>query len=217
MVKLKVCGMKYQGNIEKLVPLLPDYMGFIFYPKSKRNFEGVMPQLPQTIKKTGVFVDEDLDQLINLTAKYKLDALQLHGDESVEYIKELKEKLRAASLNKVEIIKAFTVGDIFEFEQLSPYQSWVDYFLFDTKGKDRGGNGISFDWNILKGYKLETPYFLSGGIGVESIDQIKDLLSHPSANLCEVLDLNSKFEEAPGLKNISLIEEFKKELNTLKL
>ncbi len=209
--------MKYQGNIEGLSRLLPDYMGFIFYPKSKRYFDGVMPQLPQTIKKTGVFVDENLDQLLDLTNKYRLDALQLHGDESVEFIKELKEKLRVASLKKVEIIKAFAVGDVFEFEQLSPYQSWVDYFLFDTKGKDKGGNGISFDWNMLKGYKLDTPYFLSGGIGMESIDQLKDFLNHPSAKRCTVLDLNSKFEEVPGLKNVRLIGEFKKELNTLKL
>jgi len=209
--------MKYQENIEELSRLLPDYIGFIFYPKSKRYFDGLIPQLPQTIKKTGVFVDEDLDQLVSLTTKYKLDALQLHGDESVEYLEELKEKLRVASVNKLEIIKAFAVGDTFEFQQLSPYQTWVDYFLFDTKGKDKGGNGISFDWKILKGYELTTPYFLSGGIGLESIDEIKDFLSGTIANHCQVLDLNSKFEEAPGLKNIMLIEEFKKELNALKL
>ncbi len=209
--------MKYRENIEELSRLLPDYMGFIFYPKSKRYFDGVIPQLPQAIKRTGVFVNEDPDQIVGISAKYKLDALQLHGDESVEYIEELKEKLGARPEKKVEIIKAFAVGDIFEFEQLYPYQTWIDYFLFDTKGKDKGGNGISFDWNILKGYELNTPYFLSGGIGMESIDQMKDFLSRPSANYCHVLDLNSKFEEIPGLKNIRLIEAFKKELNALKL
>lgn len=209
--------MKYPENIEELSRLLPDYMGFIFYPKSKRYFDGVIPQLPRTTKKTGVFVDEDPDQIVSISVKYKLDALQLHGDESVEYIKELKEKLSVASLDELEVIKAFAVGETFDFEYLSLYQNWVDYFLFDTKGKDKGGNGISFDWNILKGYKLTTPYFLSGGIGVESIDQMKDFLSRPEANHCQVLDLNSKFEEAPGLKNIRLIEAFKKELNAWKL
>ncbi|MFD1314145.1 phosphoribosylanthranilate isomerase [Namhaeicola litoreus] len=215
MVKIKVCGMKYQENIEALSRLLPDYMGFIFYPKSKRYFEGNMPKLPQTIKKTGVFVDEEIDQLVNLTLKYNLQAIQLHGDESVEYINVLKQKIVDSGMKKLEIIKAFAVIEGFNFQQLTTYKETVDYFLFDTKGKEKGGNGISFDWDILNSYNLDKPYFLSGGIGIESLDKINKFLNQPSARKCKVLDVNSKFEVAPGEKDIKLIDAFTKELNSL--
>ena len=158
-MKLKVCGMKNTENIKSIGDLKPDYMGFIFYERSKRNFEGIIPELPKSIKKTGVFVNEIPEILISLAQEYQLDALQLHGDETVAYIQGLKEHLK-----NVEIIKAFGIKDEFDFSILKPYEEEVDYFLFDTKGKERGGNGVKFDWTVLKNYPFQKPFFLSGGV-----------------------------------------------------
>ena len=164
-MKLKVCGMKYVDNLMMVAAVQPDYLGFIFYDKSKRNFEGVIPKLPKGIKKTGVFVNEYLEIVVSLTEEYGLEAIQLHGDETPEYIKELK-----SHLPKVEIIKVFGIKDEFDFSILEPYQEEVDYFLFDTKGKLPGGNGYTFNWKILEKYPSTKPYFLSGGIGLENVE-----------------------------------------------
>jgi len=153
-MKLKVCGMKFVENIEQVSGLYPDYMGFIFYEKSKRNFEGVIPKLPKSIKKTGVFVNEYPEILVSLVEEYQLEAIQLHGDESIAYIEQIK-----TYLPSVEIIKVFGIKDEFNFELLKPFLQVVDYFLFDTKGKERGGNGYQFDWSILDAYPYEKPFF----------------------------------------------------------
>jgi len=153
-MKLKVCGMKFVENIEQVSGLYPDYMGFIFYEKSKRNFEGVIPKLPKSIKKTGVFVNEYPEILVSLVEEYQLEAIQLHGDETITYIKQIK-----TYLPSVEIIKVFGIKDEFNFELLKPFLQVVDYFLFDTKGKERGGNGYQFDWSILEAYPYEKPFF----------------------------------------------------------
>ena len=159
-MKLKVCGMKYIENIKSVADLNPDYLGFIFYEHSQRNFKGVIPSLPKSIKKTGVFVNEKVPIVLSTIKKYQLDSVQLHGDESVPYIRELKSQFS----NKIEIIKVVGLKTVVQFEQLIPFENEVDYFLFDTKGKNRGGNGIKFDWSILKGYPFTKPFFLSGGI-----------------------------------------------------
>ena len=192
-MKLKVCGMKYVENIQQVGALQPDYLGFIFYEKSKRNFEGIIPELPSSIKKTGVFVNEILAIVISMVEEYRLDAVQLHGDESVEYILELKAQLAERKElfieeNKqitkkknqhfiaetaIEIIKVFGIKDTFDFDILKPYVAVVDYFLFDTKGKERGGNGTKFDWTVLKKYPFEKPFFLSGGIGLEDVVEVQ--------------------------------------------
>ena len=153
-MKLKVCGMKFIENIEQVSGLYPDYMGFIFYQKSKRNFEGVIPKLPKSIKKTGVFVNEYLEIVISLVEEYQLEAIQLHGDETVTYIKQLK-----THLPSIEIIKVFGIKDEFNFDVLTPFLPLVDYFLFDTKGKERGGNGFQFDWSVLDAYPYKKPFF----------------------------------------------------------
>lgn len=194
--------MKYVENLKSIADLQPDYMGFIFYENSKRNFEGVIPKLPKGIKKTGVFVNEFLEIVVSLTEEYQLEALQLHGDESVAYIEELK-----SHLSKVEIIKVFGIKDSFDFSVLQPYVDVVDYFLFDTKGKERGGNGVKFDWSVLKSYPLEKPFFLSGGIGLEEMDEVKKIKS--SGLPVYAVDINSRFETEPGLKNIKDVKKFK--------
>jgi phosphoribosylanthranilate isomerase len=229
-MKLKVCGMKYVENIQEVAGLQPDYLGFIFYEKSKRNFEGIIPELPKGIKKTGVFVNEMLEIVISMVEEYRLEAIQLHGDESVVYIEELRKQLaeRKAlfteenkqikkkknqhyiSENTVEVLKVFGIKDAFDFDVLKPYLEVVDFFLFDTKGKERGGNGTKFDWRVLENYPFDKPFFLSGGIGVTDVEELQKLIN--SELPIYALDVNSKFESAPGKKNIEELKKFKKSL-----
>lgn len=229
-MKLKVCGMKFTENIQEVATLQPDYLGFIFYEKSKRNFEGIIPEFSKSIKKTGVFVNEYIEIVISLVEEYQLDAIQLHGDESVEYIKELKCQFECSrelkieenksikkqknkhyiSKNEIEIIKVFGIKDEFNFDVLKPYLEVVDFFLFDTKGKERGGNGTKFDWSVLEKYPFKKPFFLSGGIGLEDVEEVKKIIK---SNLpIYALDVNSKFESEPGRKNIEELIKFKKEI-----
>lgn len=193
-MKLKICGMKYPDNILEVGSLLPDYMGFIFWEKSSRFFDGEIPEIPKSIKKVGVFVDASLEDIISKIEKYKLDVIQLHGKESIEFCENLKQV-------QIEVIKVFSVNDDFDFERLQEYEPVCDYFLFDTKGKLPGGNGFTFNWEILKNYKSEKPFFLSGGIGIDELKTIEKM------NLpVYAIDVNSKFETEPGLKNVELLK-----------
>jgi len=213
-MKLKICGMKY--NTSEVAALQPDYLGFIFYDKSPRNFEDVIPDLPKTIKKVGVFVDEEIDKILQKIEKYNLDAVQLHGNESPDYCKELRKYCYAEldSASQYEIIKVFSIKDEFDFSQLQPYDDddVVDYFLFDTKGKLPGGNGYTFNWDVLKEYPSTKPYFLSGGIGLEEIDNVLSFLQKQESKYCFAIDINSKFEIKPGLKAVEKLERFKSSL-----
>ena len=202
-MKLKICGMKYEDNIKAVAELQPEYMGFIFYERSKRNFDGILPVLPKVIKKVGVFVDAGLEEINDSIEKFDLQAVQLHGDESPEFCKDLK---------NVEVIKVFTIGKIFDFDILKYYEDVCDYFLFDTKGKEKGGNGIVFDWNLLENYPSEKPFFLSGGIGLEELESIKNFTKSELSRYCYALDVNSKFEDEPGLKQIDKLKYFKNNL-----
>ena len=204
-MKIKVCGMRDAENISELIKLKPDYMGFIFYGKSKRfvtNFPEV--EIPSEIKKVGVFVNETIDEVIEVAEENKLDAIQLHGNESPEYC----EELRVLLIRKVEILKAFSVDDNFDFPKTEPYQKVCDFLLFDTKGKDYGGNGVKFNWQVLDNYKGETPFLLSGGISKVDGAEIKKISHKAFAGI----DINSGFEIEPALKNIEDIKEFKQNL-----
>jgi len=198
-MKLKVCGLKYKENIEQIAQLNVDYMGFIFYPTSKRyvgeDFE--MPAINTKIKKTGVFVNAELNYIIAKVEKYGLAAVQLHGDETAEYCKLAKEQLK-----NIEVIKAFGVDEAFNFAQLKPYEKHCNYFLFDTKTKGYGGSGQHFDWKVLEKYDRALPYFLSGGIGLEEVQQVKKEKLDMYA-----IDVNSKFEIEPGLKDVGMIKQ----------
>jgi len=231
-MKLKVCGMKYVENIQQVADLQPDYLGFIFYEKSKRNFEGIIPDFSNSIKKMGVFVNEYPEIIISLIEEYRLDAIQLHGDESVDYIKELKSQFEQSrelkieenksikkkknqhyiSKNELEVIKVFGIKDEFNFDVLKPYLEVVDFFLFDTKGKERGGNGTKFDWSVLEKYPFKKPFFLSGGIGLEDVVEVQKIVK--SDLPIYALDVNSKFESKPGVKKIDELKEFKKNVIT---
>ena len=192
--------MKYPDNIVQVGALLPDYMGFIFWEKSARYFDGVIPQLPESIKKTGVFVNETIENIVAKVEKHNLQAVQLHGKESVEFCLNLKTQLAAS----VEIIKVFSVTDDFDFSVLAPFEVACDYFLFDTKGKLPGGNGTTFDWKVLEKYPSKKPFFLSGGIGLGEMDAVNEIIK---TNLpVYAIDVNSKFEIEPGLKNVEALQ-----------
>jgi len=206
-MKLKICGMKYPENILEVGALLPDYMGFIFWEKSARYFNGEIPELIKTIKKVGVFVNQTQEEILEKVAKYNLQAVQLHGNESVAFLSELKKQLP----KKTEIIKVFSADENFDFEVIKPFESVSDFFLFDTKGKLPGGNGTTFDWKILKKYKSDKPFFLSGGIGINELKAIEEI---SKTNLpIYAVDINSKFEIEPGLKNRNLFSNFKRKFD----
>lgn len=205
-MKLKVCGMKYSENIIEIAKQNPNYLGFIFWNKSSRFFTGTIPEIPNSIEKVGVFVDANLDEITTKMEQYDLDLIQLHGEETSDFCRELKSK-------NYRIIKAFAVDSGFNFEKLKEYELVCDYFLFDTKGVLPGGNGTAFDWNILSKYHLETPFFLSGGIGIQDCKKINEFMLSDTSKKCIALDVNSKFEIKPGLKNEKEILQFKKMLN----
>ena len=199
-IKLKICGMKNLENILQVSELLPDFLGFIFWEKSTRYFDGDIPKLPESIQKVGVFVNETIENVVFKIQKHQLQIIQLHGNESAAYCSELKKQ-------NIKIIKVFSIADDFDFEDLKPFEAVADYFLFDTKGKLPGGNGTKFNWKILKDYDSEKPFFLSGGIETDEIENIKNL-NLPIFGI----DINSKFEMEPGLKNVALIKQFKAKL-----
>jgi len=189
----------------EVASLNPDYMGFIFYEPSPRHV-GVdfkMPVLPKSIKKVGVFVNEEVEVIKKLVAKFKLDFVQLHGHESVEDCRVLKEF-------GVGVIKVFSIDATFDFNATMPYEGAADYFLFDTKGKFYGGNAIPFDWSLLSSYHQRVPFFLGGGLTLENISGIKRL---STMNL-HAIDVNSGVEDSAGNKNIARIEAVIKILNS---
>lgn len=204
-MKVKVCGMRDPENLKQVAALQPDYLGFIFYEGSKRYCEGyitpqLLAELPASIKKVGVFVNEATDVVLATVHKYKLDVVQLHGRETPKQCQELKNA-------GLEVIKAFSVDDRFVFENTLLYERSCDYFLFDTRGNNYGGNGTVFDWEILKGYLSPKPFFLSGGLNLENLKskEFKKVCSKPFA-----LDVNSGFELEPGLKDVGQVKELNK-------
>ena len=211
-MKIKVCGMRHAENIEQVGALPIHFMGFIFYEKSPRcvkNTDDILTTFPADLTRVGVFVNADIDFVLFKTHQFDLNAVQLHGSETPQYIedlsKEMRAKLKVAALSDVEIIKAFPVGEDFDFDELKPYTSLVNYFLFDTKTPNHGGAGVKFDWNILKKYDNEIPFFLSGGIDITDIGSILQLNKF---NI-HAIDVNSKFEIRPGLKDINKIKKLR--------
>lgn len=205
-LKIKVCGNKYQDNLERMARLSPDYLGFIFFEKSLRNVipEQVnMNRVSQSIKKVGVFVNSTIDVIQKTVRLLSLQCIQLHGEESPETC----ESLKATGL---EIIKVFRVSDTFNFEELNPYVGHIDYFLFDTRAAEYGGTGKKFDWSILENYSLNVPFFLSGGIGLSDVDE---LLKMENKALFGV-DINSGFETEPAVKDEKQVAEFIKRMRT---
>lgn len=192
--------MRDGGNILDISALKPDYMGFIFYPESKRYFGNnldAIRELSSDIKKTGVFVDEDPVKTLEIADKCRLDLIQLHGSESASICHELK-------ASGYSVVKTFSLDENFDFSLLFSYEEKCDYFLFDTKSVYHGGSGIKFNWELLNNYTLVTPFFLSGGIGPGDINAINSI-SHPALY---AVDINSRFELTPGIKNSVQVKKF---------
>lgn len=200
-VKIKVCGMKYAANINAVAALNPDFLGFIFYPKSKR-FVGLdfdksdLSSLNPSIHKVAVFVNAYLNEVTEFSNIYGIKFVQLHGNETPEFCADLRK-------NNFKVIKAFGVDEEFDFSTLEAYQDSVDYFLFDTKTPEHGGSGKAFNWQVLDNYQLAIPFFLSGGLSLANISEVQSI-QHPQLF---AVDLNSKFEEEPGVKNTELLAE----------
>ncbi|WP_374443145.1 phosphoribosylanthranilate isomerase [Epilithonimonas sp.] len=217
--KLKVCGLTQLDQIQKLIELNVDFLGFIFYEKSPRyvlnhlNLRQIAELNHQG--KVGVFVNEDLEKIVDISEVAKLNFIQLHGDENEDFILDLRQKLHP----EIRIIKVIRVGSqkseiakVFDSVQTENYQpSTINYLLFDTDSKAFGGTGNAFDWNILNDIEIPIPYFLSGGISLENFNQLTTINHQPIA-----LDINSKFEIEPGNKDLEKIKRFVNLLNSPK-
>jgi phosphoribosylanthranilate isomerase len=205
MMKLKVCGMRDRENIIQLMDEVnPDFVGFIFYSGSPRYFlqrNTVIPSLVPPEKRTGVFVNTSKAEILILTSQYQLRNIQLHGNESPELCREL-------IVEGLTVIKAISIERKEDLLLANKYSDSCDFLLFDTKGKTHGGTGIKFNWEILQQYKLDKPYFLSGGIGPDDVYDIRKLTKQPYA-----IDINSRFEIKPGLKDIQKVLLFKQHFN----
>lgn len=198
-MKIKVCGLRDRDNIKAVAALAPDYMGFICYESSPRYVNDlpvdVLADLPAAIYKTAVFVDERKETINGLIDTFGFNAIQLHGSESPEFANSFRDK--------ATVFKAFGLNADFNFERLNSYADKVDYFLFDTKTDLHGGSGKTFDWSILNKYKLNIPFFLSGGLSLDNLEEV-NTITHPQFY---GVDLNSKFETSPGVKDIEKLKK----------
>lgn len=201
-MKIKVCGITKREDLEALVQLGADYAGFIFYNKSPRfvgnKLDGrTVREAGKSIGKVGVFVNADKQQVLQTVKDYGLDAVQLHGDESIAFCQEIR--------LTVPVIKVFSIGDkAAGFQYAAPYLPHSDYFLFDTAGKEYGGTGRQFNWELLNNYNLDKPFFLSGGIGPDDVEAVQRW-RHKSLF---ALDVNSRFEISPGVKDMEKVAAF---------
>jgi phosphoribosylanthranilate isomerase len=192
---VKVCGMRDAQNIRDVEKLGVDWIGMIFWPQSKRFVAEVPSYLPKHQKRVGVFVDAPLEDIRQHISDYQLNIIQLHGQESPDYVKALKHHTT---------IKAFNIAHVDDLMQTEQYEGIADYFLFDTKGQMAGGNGQKFDWSVLTAYHGKTPFLLSGGIGLDDAESVNSF-HHPS---CIGIDLNSRFEVSPAFKDIDKLRTF---------
>ena len=197
---VKVCGMREAENIRAVEALGVDWMGFIFWEHSSRCVSQRPTYLPEKAKRVGVFVDESLDVVCQHVEAFGLDVVQLHGSESPTYLRDLRSSCDARLL----IVKAFSIATRDDLLQTSLYEGLADYFLFDTKAQLVGGNGRKFDWSVLAHYDGSTPFLLSGGIGPDDASRLS-AFSHPRL---AGIDLNSRFEISPALKNVELLKQF---------
>jgi phosphoribosylanthranilate isomerase len=215
-MKIKVCGMRDAANIEAVGALPIHFMGFIFYEKSARYVSDEIDTLttcPPDLTRVGVFVNADIDFVLEKIEKHELHAVQFHGTEVPQYLadfsSQLKSNLKMEALTDIEIIKAFSVDSTFDFDVLNAYQSDVNYFLFDTKTPQHGGSGQKFDWSILHQYRLNIPYLLAGGINENDAELVNSL----NFEQLYALDLNSKFEIEPAVKDVDKLKHFLEELH----
>lgn len=201
---VKVCGMRDAQNIKDVESLGIGMMGFIFYRRSPRFCEGLPAYLPSRCKRVGVFVNSNFDEIKAKQQSFQLHYIQLHGNETPAFANHLREALN------VKVIKAFSITSPFPAGLIESYEGACDLFLFDTPTTSFGGSGRTFDHALLSDYRGNTPFLLSGGIGLSNASEFTGPI-HP---LCIGVDLNSRFEAAPGLKDVALLRQF---LNTIRI
>ncbi len=206
-LKIKICGMRDPGNIREITGLKPDYMGFIFYPGSRRYAGGLSPSaiqdFPDIVKKVAVFVNASREEILSTCRAHSISILQLHGDETPAFCRAFREE-------GYQVIKAFRVGRFLDLKEMDRFTGDCDFILLDTSGEGFGGTGIKFDWDQLQHYALELPYFLSGGIAPGDAGWIRDM-DYPQMH---AVDLNSRFEIEPGLKNKGELATFIRTIRT---
>jgi phosphoribosylanthranilate isomerase len=207
MIRVKVCGMRNPDNVKEIAEAKPDFMGFIYYRGSKRYVgdevdDSLFAKVPPGIVRTGVFLNEDNKTILNISNRSGMEAIQLHGNESPPACMELKS-------SGLTVVKTFSVGGDFNFKDLEEYISACDYFLFDTKTPLHGGSGRKFDWRRLAEYSIDKPFFLSGGIGPEDVDAVKSVVNRG----LYAVDINSRFEITPGIKDADKVRKFINEIN----
>lgn len=206
-MEIKVCGMRDKENIQRLIlEVKPDWMGLIFYPKSARfvSDEKAAELREIQVKKVGVFVNETGEEILRKTEEFKLSAIQLHGNETVDFVKSISEK------TDCELWKVISAGEQIEWKSLEGYLPFVSKFLFDTATAAHGGSGKKFDWSILETYPFDKGFLLSGGLDEDSAEEV--LALRKRIPQLQGVDLNSKFEDAPGLKNIEKLKRFKENI-----
>ena len=200
-LKIKICGMREPENILEAAELKPDLMGFIFYNASPRYAAGMLPdiftRLPYEIRKAGVFVNADFAEISGIVNKFTLDTVQLHGNETPELCRQLKEK-------GISVIKSFSIKESIDFRTFAEYISCTDYFIFDNPTAGYGGSGNKFAWKLLDKYNLGHPFLLSGGISSNDVNNILEF-NNPAFY---GIDINSRFEIKPGLKDIPALKKF---------
>lgn len=212
---IKVCGMREADNIREVDALGVDIIGLIFWPKSARYVAQRPAYLPQKAQRAGVFVNASEEEIIKKTKEYQLDFIQLHGDETLSYVTSLHKRLAVEmeQENIPRIVRAISVASRGHVLKAMMWDGYVDGILFETPSNGYGGSGVQFDWSLLTSYRSQTPFFLTGGIGPQSIDNLL-AFEHPE---WLGVDLNSKFESAPGVKDLTLLRPFVEKLRTLQL
>ncbi|MCF8225605.1 MAG: phosphoribosylanthranilate isomerase [Bacteroidales bacterium] len=203
---VKVCGMTDPLNVEAICACKPDLLGFIFYSRSVRYVgrhpdPAVFSIVPDAIEKVGVFVNEKYEKMLELTEKYKINTLQLHGVEAPGTCHALRSRGKT-------VIKVFPGNESANGQLQKDYAGSVDYFLFDTPVRSYGGSGRKFNWSELPGSLTSVPFFLSGGISPEDPDRILSLDLPSMAGV----DINSRFETEPGIKSFDMVSEFLKKI-----
>ena len=206
-LKIKVCGMREPENIREISGIEPDYMGFIFYPGSKRYTGNLSPaelkDFPDGIKKVAVFVNAAREEILNICLTYSIQIIQLHGEESPEFCRSFLD-------DGFQVIKAFRIGQILDMDEMERYTETCNFILLDTSWEGFGGTGRKFDWEQLREYRVKLPFFLSGGIAPDDAARIKEM-DHPQLY---AVDLNSQFEIVPGLKNLNELDTFIRKLRS---
>jgi phosphoribosylanthranilate isomerase len=193
--------MREDDNIRATEQLGIDWLGFIFWPNSSRYVAIRPTYLPSAAKRVGVFVDANIEDVTNKASDYQLDIIQLHGHESREYVSEIRNR-------GLTVMKAISISNRDDIATSKVYEGIANYFLFDTKCKTVGGSGEHFDWSVLNAYDGSTPFLLSGGIGPDDVERVRNFC-HPE---CIGIDLNSRFEISPALKDINKLKQFIQQL-----